>query len=573
MPTLEEMTAIHKVESGIYKKQAKYVISLLLLSLLACSGWLNPLFPKTHEGYSSVFTLMDFDKAFRDGNLLVNWLPTVAGAGEPTFNFYPPLVYYVSEFIHLLGVSFINTIKVVFIISYFLSGLFMFLFVKKLTNNSVAAWVAAAAYIFNPYHLVDSNLRGDFAESFSFVFIPLVFYYVYDSFSRNHYVRPVLCAGISYALVILCHVIIAYMAGIFVLIYSLHFLLMKTTSASRLLLRLGIIGSIALSLSVFYWFPALLERNYVDFTFLTNILYRPENNFIYLSQLLQSSQWIFGSSGAGLNNTMPLGLGAFSILVFMYNGYVVIRNRDSSGTILCFEICLFLSALLTTDYGLPILKMIPMVDIIQFPWRFLLFSAFFCSVLSGYIVEDFSRGLSRNLVGFVLFCVLLVSSFQMLSIPGGYMLYDAPISEVSVYYLQEYLPVHNGIAAKPFGRGDFPDVIYTGKYTFQEKRSTYWKLSTYSEETSDCNVKIFYYPRWKCYEDGIEKRIWVSENGTISFSISEGVHVIEIKYEETYMSILSKVWSLLVLIVMLLVLFVERGKSRLQRQSIERRKL
>lgn len=232
---------------------------LLILSFVACYGWINPLFPKTHEYYASVYTLMDFDNAFRDGNLLVNWLPTFAKGGQPVFEFYSPLSYYFSELFVLIGLSFTNAIKATIISSFFLSGLTMFVFIRRVTDSNSASLISAMTYIFFPYHLVDSNLRGDLAETFSFVFLPIVLYFLFDSIHKDDYIRPVIYAGISYAFLILSHIIIGYIFSLFTIIYLVLNLKSDLKSIKKLISITIIFGCVSLGLSCFYWLPALLE--------------------------------------------------------------------------------------------------------------------------------------------------------------------------------------------------------------------------------------------------------------------------------------------------------------------------
>jgi hypothetical protein len=538
--------------------ELKYVSLLLLLSLWACSGWLNSAFPSTHEFFAPVYTLMDFDETFKDGNLLVNWLPNFAGAGQPVFVFYPPMAYYISEFIHLLGFSFTGAIKIAVITSYFLSGISMFVLVKKITNDNTAALISAATYMLFPYHLVDSHLRGDIAETFSFIFLPLVIYFLYDIFKKGNYAQAATCAGISYALLISSHILIAYLFGYFILIYFLYTLLFNHNIFKKVFFSCTIFGTSALVLSIFYWLPALLERNYINFA---SFEVNPANHYILVSQLLLPSAWVGGGSGAGLHNTMPLSLGFYSELILMASLYLL--AKDSIRGIVdkdhfFFLFCALISLLLTTDYGLPILRSIPQADWIQFPWRILAISAFFISIIAGHVTIGLSEQKGRRIAGFILLFFLVILSYQMTSIPNGYLAKDP--TAVSGFYRDEYLPVYGGQVFGPLPEG-YPDIIYGGDHELLQKSSTYWKIKTYSNENQTCKVKIFYFPRWICFIDGIKTTSSVSREGTIALDIPKGSHTIEIKFKDSLVSVTSKILFLLGLIGAIIILFNGSRKS------------
>src|SRR3989344_6764983 len=68
------------------------------------------------------------------------------GYDYPLFNFYPSFVYYVSEVFVLLGFGFIDSIKLMIGLGFFLSALFMYLFAKEYWGRW-GGLLAAATYV------------------------------------------------------------------------------------------------------------------------------------------------------------------------------------------------------------------------------------------------------------------------------------------------------------------------------------------------------------------------------------------------------------------------------------------
>lgn len=433
----------------------------------------------------------------------------------------------------------------------------MFILVNKLTNNRDAAFISAAAYIFFPYHLVDSHLRGDLVETFSFIFLPIIFYYLHEAVSRDDFISSSIYAGISYALLILSHILVGYIFSIFVLIYFAYAIISRACSPKKLLVIFTIFGCSALVISSFYWLPALLERGYVNFAVITSESFHLENHYIYVSQLIVPSGWEWGGSGPGMFNFMPLSLGLFTVAIFISMLYLAATDKFLDKNMYFFVICFLLSCFFTTNYGLPILKFIPLMENIQFPWRFLIVAAFASSIFVGYMVESLLVNIERKkgvkLVLIVFLFMIISSSFNMISIPGGYMDRDPSEDDVSTFYREEYLPVYNGIVYGALSK-DYPNIIYEGHHSIQEKKSTYWRLTTNSDEALKCEAKIFYSPRWKCFVDGIESKLDVSEMGTICLNVPAGQHVIEFWYCDTNIRVATKVITIIGLISLILIL-------------------
>ena len=101
--------------------------------------------------------------ALRDGALYPRWAADmVFGYGYPVWLILAPLPYYAAEFFHLLGFDFPASIKAVEALAWFASAGAMYLFAGRVLGRD-AGLVAAIAYLFVPYHVVDLYVRGALA--------------------------------------------------------------------------------------------------------------------------------------------------------------------------------------------------------------------------------------------------------------------------------------------------------------------------------------------------------------------------------------------------------------------------
>lgn len=101
-----------------------------------------------------------------------------AGLGIGNTLFYSPLSHIipvtVAIILKFLGISLMSAFKITLVSNVFLSGVFMYRFALKFTNqNKIASLLAGVTYILYPYRMLNAFLRLALAESFSFVFIPL----------------------------------------------------------------------------------------------------------------------------------------------------------------------------------------------------------------------------------------------------------------------------------------------------------------------------------------------------------------------------------------------------------------
>src|SRR3989338_2969560 len=291
----------------------KLLALLLILIGAVIISWplTKPGLPIIHDD-QQVARLFVFDQALKHGQFPVRWVDGLGfGFGYPLFVFYPPLVYMIGELFHLIGFSFIDSIKLVFFTSIFASGLAIYILAKEFWDRQTAA-VSALFYILVPYRALDVYVRGALAESFSFVWLPLILWSFYKLYKTNKPIYVYL-STIFLALLMITHNLI-FLPFMLILPFYLFFLIWK--SLNRKLLVVSCIGSVVLSflLSAFFWAPALLEKRFtiVDEMLLVNLAdFRI--HFVYPQQLWNWT-WGFGGSAAGLADGISFKIGKLHII-------------------------------------------------------------------------------------------------------------------------------------------------------------------------------------------------------------------------------------------------------------------
>ena len=361
-------------------------IALIIITVLAVLGLLNNQYFSIHDD-QHIARLYLLDQAIRQGDLYPRWVGGLGfNFGYPLFNFYPPLIYYVSEFFHLIGFNLLWSLKLMIITGSFISSIGMYLLGKRFFNKKTGLLVATL-FTFFFYRMITIYIRGAWAEFFAMSLLPLVFLGL-DNIYRNKNLKSILLFSINLALLILAHPLIAFPAFFYIGLFFIYYFIY---SKNRwLFLKNFLIGVFfGLSLSAFFWLPSIIEKQYtlVD-TILTHELANYKIHFIYPIQLW-FSPWGYGGSIAGPFDGISFQLGkihifltAFSLLVFLFYFFIK-KERESLKIYLFLFFLLLFSLFMSVTYSQFIWDKIQYLWYLQFPWRFMTFTGIFISLIAG----------------------------------------------------------------------------------------------------------------------------------------------------------------------------------------------
>jgi hypothetical protein len=320
-------------------------------------------------------------------------------------------------------------------------------------SNRTAAWLAAVAYIYAPFHLVNVYVRGDsLSEFYAFIFYPLILWSIdciFDS-ARNW---PLL--ALSYGGLILTHNVSALIFSPFVITYCVlriayqrpftHHALRNTilSIAAGLLL--------AFTLSAFFWLPALGEASLTQVSDVQTTGYFNYAEHFRAANLIQNSIGFDYSitTAPGSNSPFAMGLvqaiGTVAGLVVLIVTWKKDQHRDFRLFVL---IGLALSTFMITPLSKPLWDTLPLLSYSQFPWRFLSIQALFTSLAIGYLAISVTRPARLAMpIGLILVASMLftlhpdylpVRSDEIT--PARLQLYEAFTGNIGTTIRAEYLP-------------------------------------------------------------------------------------------------------------------------------------
>jgi len=382
---------------------------ILLLSFWAIKPFFIQGFFPMHDD-TQVARVFEMAKVLKAGVFPVRVVPDLGyGYGYPIFNFYAPLAYYIGAGFTFLGLDALVATKVMMVLGVILAGVFMYFLAREFFGE-FGGLVSGLFYLYVPYHAVDIYVRGDVAEFWAYAFIPLAF--------LGFYRKNILLGAIGFAGLILSHNLTAMMVAPFLLIIIL--LNYYTAPNGKKLLvayRLLFIVILGLAISAFYWIPALAEMKY------TNVLSQIggsanfRNHFVCIGQLWDSP-WGFGGSAAGCTDGLSFKIGKLHILAaivaFIFMFCIKKMRRSKEWLVVLFSFFGFLfSAFLTLEASKWIWEIVPTMAFFQYPWRFLILTSFFSSILAGSLVFLFKKfRIFFYLTGMLLTFLLLVYNLK-----------------------------------------------------------------------------------------------------------------------------------------------------------------
>lgn len=497
--------------------------------------------------------LFEMDKIIKYGQIPPRFVPDLSfGFGYPLFNFVFPLPFYIGFIFHSLGLSFVDSIKAVFLLSIVLSSVSMYLLFFELTGSKLISLAGSLIYTYTPYRSTDLYVRGAIGECLSFIFFPLVTLSILKlTQSSKNYLKWIGFGAISIAGLILSHNIATYMFLPFAILLSFVQILQSSNKRNSFIyiLMTFFLGFLS---SCYFTLPALLDSTFMKY----DTVFQFIDHFPTLKQLI-TPYFGYGASVPGPYDGMSFFIGTINLTLTILFLFLFFKFRERLSkqlkTILFWALLVFVISIFFMNYRSSSLwYLIPLMPYFQFPWRFLMMTTFvtplFLIILKGTKFETFFLKL---LIALVL--ILNASFFKPHDFLGRfddyYLRKYIPTPQTNKEYLthqEEYLRLPKATLKRP--NKLYPEAeILGGKILNLEKKNDL-DMNLTTEETSSSALYInkYMFPGWIAYVDGnLTKVLTNPPLGRISLSLPPGKHSVALKFQETKLKI---VWDILSLI-------------------------
>lgn len=363
-----------------------------------------------HEWQYNVFRLVALGDAFSEGTT-GRWIDNFSvGWGYPIFHYTGPLPYTLGALLLNIGFDPVSSLNLSWFLAYAGAGIAMFWAMRPIFGNW-GALLASTCYLLAPYHLVDTYVRTNLVETSAFIFPPLILRALWVA--RVRLSSAALLGAIGVMLLPLTHLLSTYLIGLGLSVFTLCYcLLLPRQRSVSVFYSAALMALFGLLLSAFFWFPAVIDLSVVrGFEAITEGYYHYSNHFVYPHQLV-SDFWAYGGSEAGPRDFMSFSLGLSSVLIaavavslaLFYSIRAAIQkyrlvtaasdnelkqtddSRDDRGFhafILASAVSAAAMAYMTLASSNWLWEILPGVESVQFPWRFLFPASFFLAICAG----------------------------------------------------------------------------------------------------------------------------------------------------------------------------------------------
>ncbi len=516
--------------------------SILVIVLVVSAVILPMAFMGVPDGYD-LMQHIRFAAAYKDamlsGELIPKWPANDNfGFGGIGIRYYPPLAYYVLGFTRIITGSWYHSFWITTYGWALLGSAGVFLWMKEWTSNRAATF-AAILYILVPYHTFQIYQAVLYAEFAASGIVPFCFLYLTRVCRRRRWIDAVLLA-ISFSLLILTHIPSAIIASLCMGAYGL--LIIDWRAFKDTALKLAVAVSLSALAASFHLVKALTEVDWVQHNspqFFGKGYYDYKSYFfpIYFSapwhRYVEKMLWHFDTI-----ILLTLLLFVLAAVAFLVNRSTNEQRPIKSKNIRAVIITGLFSVFMLSIGSSFIWDAVPLLQKIQFPWRWLSIASVMGSVTFAiaaasliFTGKKLNRLAAYPIVLFILVVVLFDISQNIIpSIPLQKPVFEEKVANM---YNEEGCECWWPIWAKS-GAFEQPERAVTGsrKAIVSDWSGESRDLMVEAGDAVDLRIATFYHPYWIATVNGVAVPITNDANGAILVKLPAETSQVHLFFKE-----------------------------------------
>jgi hypothetical protein len=549
-----------------------WVCIITTIALVVMSGFLLQGVPEGYDVAQHIRFAAAYHDAFLNGSFFPGWSAVDNfGYGSVGIRFYPPFADYVLALTQIFTNDWYESLVLNSVFWMIPGCIGIYLWLREYQRAYVAT-MAALLYCLMPYHLLqiyEFQLYSEFAAAsiapFCFLFATRLIRK--DSLSNQ------LGLSVSCALLILTHLPSSIIVLSSLFVYSL--IMFRTERFREILFRFTFAALTTIALTSFYLARLITELDWVQHSsaqFSTGF-YDHHRHFFPIISNFGDWYWYLMLWQIDLTTIVTLLMLA-PICIYLVYGKRFVENGSAEWRgMLAVAVTGLYSLFMLSVLSGPIWNSVPMIEKIQFPWRFLSVSTIMSSISFVFAVSYFS-------VNKIKYKRLII--YPTVALFVGIALFD--LTQIV-------------LMAGPLDRGKFYESVvdkradescscwwptWGRREAFQNDQLvsagdrmieiTNWNTMSRSIELEKgqqefVRIATFYYPYWKASVNGIAARVSMDENGAMLIGIPPERSEVRLYFEEPPLIKVSNAVSLiswLGLIVAIALLLIKQ--SRIKRQ-------
>lgn len=370
-----------RIEVGI-------AVGLLLLVLIVFKALLQPGFYESHDGLFHLIRVEAMAHELSLGQFPVRMAGELAyGRGYPVFNYAYPLFHYFAAGLVLLGLTAQDAIKVVVLLSSWLSVWAGYKWMRCFFEKK-AAVTGAVLLLLVPYRFLITLVIGSFGTILAWAMAMVVLWAMSEVMVRQKE-KYLGLVSLGVAGLIPAHNVTALIFAPVIAIYGLALARWYKKGWFKLI----IFGLLGVVMAAWFWLPAMAEMNWVVLSNHNAVDY--QQHWPTLRQVIYS-RWGYGYSESGDDDGMSFMLGITQWVVFGLSVIALMvtllkREQEKVKTktkmALVFGGVVLLGLYLMLPMSEWLWQRVNILTQIQFPWRWLIVSAVGVSLLAAWLVE------------------------------------------------------------------------------------------------------------------------------------------------------------------------------------------
>lgn len=557
----------------------------------------------TRGGGDSPFLLqrtLDLAESLRHGIFPVRWMAHAAyELGYPFFHHYAALPYYLSGGLTALGISPLIAMQATQTLGFVLAALAMALWAERVFQSRVATLIAVTAYTFAPFHMVNVYVRGDsLSEFWAFVWYPLILWAL-DRLAARLTSRRAFVAALTYGALILTHNVSALIFSPFALLYGLvqgmisHRAVIQNPRRRLLILSAPFV--LGVLLTTWFWLPAIAETRYGQMGAAFTADYFHYSRHFRSADLIQSTLCFNYSVATTVEGAGPFAMGWGQALLALLGAVSLtirlLREKREPAHRLYLLCGLALATMMITPLSRPLWAYLPLLEMTQFPWRFLSVQALFTAIVTGSLgardlvkTDLISKHILRLVIGGGLCTLMMIAALLGLR-PDRLRIgaedvtwetlrfYESFTANIGTTIRHEYLPaavvprpyissaVVDG-ALRPIADGAALEATLLKRTPIKQR----WAITL--DAAAPVAFPLNWWPGWRASVDGSRVEAHAMPgSGRLTVELPAGEHTVDLRLGATPLRIVADLIALLAWIGCGIYLMITSGTLAKVRQQ------
>ncbi len=508
---------------------------LLLIIFVAMLPYMNSFLQKAHDLEFHLLRIEGVYQGLKDGMFPVRINPVQSnGYGYNSPIMYPQLFIYIPAALRLLGLSLMNSYKILVWLSTILSVFTAYYSFKKIFRSPYAAMAGSALYTLGLYRLTNVYCRAAVGEYLAMAFLPLVFYGMYEIVAGD--CRKWMAASVGITLMFQQHLLTTEICLGFTLLMCLGCVkrMFREPERIRALCRAALV-TVLLNLGTLI---PLLQYMKEDLYIFSDGRFLPDM-VVYLSEVfatfvkLEGRQELRGTT----KGEMPLSIGGILLVFVLLFAAYCYHNREKiaksrfdtqlrntgMGCIAAGAVAIWMSMWIFPWTMLERIEIIgTLAKSLQFLSRLLMVPALLFCIVAGifvtFLIRDYPE--KKGIIAFAVLAAAVFSSLYPLESIIQFETYDSKEAVAAVDYTDD-LYLYNGDTQEPLREmgkriwvSEDADVICRNLKRQSGKAEADLEIMEVSDN-SYVELPLYYYPQYEVRLNGDKLRVEKGENGVL----------------------------------------------------------